>query len=273
MSFQYLLGQKKYHKLLINLILKSGGRYIMKSDDIEAILQKNYDDSKIYKKLRKIMKSEVMSKNDIDHMNSRSKRAKIRFSEISKIPNIEPYMKDVERYLDFGSGDCSMAVLLGGYFKVDDVYAVDISEWSGSLFDSGIYKDKCKFQIYNGTTIPYKANSFDLITAFQVLHHIESIDNILVELYRVLCHGGIFIIREHNCHNDNMYKLIEIEHELHNRVFNPTVNDKEAYSCYRPKNVLKQLIIDAGFEYMGQYCMKDDIWNPTRYYYQAFQKN
>jgi ubiquinone/menaquinone biosynthesis C-methylase UbiE len=273
MSFQYLWQQDKYKTLLINLILKSGGRYVLTKTELETLLYKNYDDERIYKKLRRLAKREVLSKSVMDHIRSRTKRAKIRFEEIMKIPNIGPYMTDIIRYLDFGAGDGSMAVLLGKQFQAKNVYAIDISEWNGSLFDSGIYKDKCNFRTYDGKSIPFKTNSFDLITTFQVLHHIESIETILSELYRVLCHGGMLIIREHNCHSDNMYKLIEIEHELHNKVFNPQINEKEAYSCYRPKNMLKQLFVDAGFEYIGQHCMKDEVWNPTRYYYQAYLKN
>lgn len=276
MSLQYLWKRNKYRTLITNLILKSGGRYVLSFDEIQKLLDKyaeDYDDEKIYKKLRKQMKTEVLSKTTIDHINSRSKKAKIRFGEICKIPEIMTHIDDVERYMDFGAGDCSMAVLLGQHFQVDNVYAIDISEWDGSLFDSGIYKDKCNFRTYDGITIPFKTNSFDLITSFQVLHHIENVDAIISELYRVLCHGGVLIIREHNCHNNKMYKLIEIEHELHNKVFNPEINEKEAYSCYRPKNTLKQLIIDAGFEYIGQHYMRDNVWNPTQYYYQAFLKS
>lgn len=274
MSFQYLWKRKKYRTLIINLILKSGGRYVSTFDEIHNLLDKYInDDEKIYVKLRKLMKNEVLSKTTMDHINSKSKKANIRFSEICKIPNIMTHIDDVERYMDFGAGDCSMAVLLGKHFKVNNIYAIDISKWDGSLFDSGIYKDKCNYRTYDGTTIPFRTNSFDLITSFQVLHHIKTIDIILSELYRVLCYGGVLIIREHNCHSNKMYKLIEIEHELHNKVFNPEINEKEAYSCYRQKSVLKQLIIDAGFEYIGQYCMDDDVWNPTRYYYQAFLKS
>ena len=210
MSFQYLYKRKKYRTLITNLILKSGGRYVLTSEKINSLLDKyteTYDDEKIYKKLRKLMKEEVLSKTTIDHINSKSKKANIRFTEICKIPDIMTHIDDVERYLDFGAGDCSMAVLLGKLFKVKDVYAIDISEWDGSLFDSGIYKDKCNFRMYDGKTIPFKTNSFDLITSFQVLHHIETIDVILSELYRVLCYGGVLIIREHDCHNNKQHGM------------------------------------------------------------------
>lgn len=260
-----------YREPLVNLILKSGGRYVMTKEEISAIISKTSSDAKIYKKLRKYAEANIKSRQDIDYIRSRTRRAKIRFEEISKISKLD--LDNVQRYLDFGAGDCSMAVLLGKLFEVDDVYAIDIQEWEGSLQDPGLFRSKCKFKAYDGKRIPFKANSFDLITAFQVLHHIEYLEEILKEIYRVLCEDGIFIIREHNSHNNKMSRLIEIEHELHNRVFNLEINDKEAFSCYRPKNTLKQLIIDAGFKYVGQYCMKDPIWNPTRYYYQAYTKN
>lgn len=268
-SIAYLCKYDKYKKLLINLILKSGGRYVLSSDEIDTILKKYVQDSKIYNVLRKLTSIDVQSRDEIDYINSRKKRANIRYDEICKIPNLD--IDDAQRYLDFGAGDCSMAVLLGRKFGAE-IYAIDIHDWGGSLNDPGLFKTQCKYKKYDGFKIPFKDSSFDLITALQVLHHIESIEITLAELYRILCIGGIFIIREHNCHNNKMRKLVEVEHELHNKVFNKTINEKEAYSKYRRKDDLRQMILNVGFKYIGQYCMNDPIWNPTRYYYQAFRK-
>lgn len=271
---KYLWSVEHYRAPLINLILKSGGRYILTCKEISEILSSDKSDDQIYKIFRSFASNHINARAESDYIKSRQKKANIRYNELSKIDGLDmPY----QRYLDFGSGDCSMAVLLGKRFNISDgnIYAVDIQDWGGSLLDPGIYKSQCKFRIFDGTNIPFKDDSFDLITAFQVLHHIEQLESILVEINRVLCKGGIFIIREHNCHNSKMAKLIEIEHELHNKVFNPIINEKEAYSNYRKKKELKQYILDAGFEYIGENCMKepsDLIWNPTRYYYQAFSK-
>lgn len=44
--------------------------------------------------------------------------------------------------------------------------------------------------------IDFKDNSFDLITAFSVLHHIPNVTYVVSELYRVLKKGGYLLIRE-----------------------------------------------------------------------------
>ena len=44
--------------------------------------------------------------------------------------------------------------------------------------------------------LPYKDNSFDLITCFGVLHHIPNVSKVLSELFRVLEYGGYILIRE-----------------------------------------------------------------------------
>jgi len=270
---KHLLKYPKYQTFLTNLISKSGARYVLTVNEIHDILLKNQDkrDSFIYDIFRKYMINTISNKTDVDYTRSRMRKATIRYNEIMKISNIGD-MQDFQRYLDFGAGDCSMAVLLGKCFGIDQIYAVDIKGWEGVLTDPGIYRKQCKFKEYDGLNIPYKDDSFDLITSFQVLHHIDDIIWILAELHRILCKGGIFIIREHNCHNSKMRRLIEIEHELHDKVFNSEINHNEAYSCYRTKKLLKRLITDIGFKYIGQHCMDDSVWNPTRYYYQAFQK-
>lgn len=43
-----------------------------------------------------------------------------------------------------------------------------------------------------------KATSVDLVTCFMVLHHIETLDDTLRELARVINEGGYLYIREHD---------------------------------------------------------------------------
>lgn len=44
--------------------------------------------------------------------------------------------------------------------------------------------------------LPFRDNSFDLITCFGVLHHIPNVEYIVKELYRVMDVNGILLIRE-----------------------------------------------------------------------------
>ena len=64
--------------------------------------------------------------------------------------------------------------------------------------------------------------TFDVVTCFQVLHHVNlsELNRTISELYRVLKKGGILIIREHDCIDDNVRLLIDIEHTLYETVTN-----------------------------------------------------
>ena len=48
---------------------------------------------------------------------------------------------------------------------------------------------------YDGT-LPFKDNSFDLITCFGTLHHIPNVSYVIKELTRTLKPGGFFLLRE-----------------------------------------------------------------------------
>lgn len=45
-------------------------------------------------------------------------------------------------------------------------------------------------------TMPFKENSFDLLTCLGVLHHIPNVSHVISEFYRVLRPGGFALIRE-----------------------------------------------------------------------------
>ncbi len=59
------------------------------------------------------------------------------------------------------------------------------------------------YEVYNGTTLPYKTESFDVIVAMCVFHHIpkNKQKETLLKLKSLLKKDGIFIVFEHNPYN------------------------------------------------------------------------
>lgn len=116
------------------------------------------------------------------------------------------------KYLDIGCGDGRKTLIFSNIFKIniENVNGTDIENW-------GPYKKNKKFDfdfklILKNGTLDYPDNSFDIITCFLTLHHIQNIDLMINEIYRILKPNGQLIIIEHDTLNfyDNL--IIDIQH-------------------------------------------------------------
>jgi ubiquinone/menaquinone biosynthesis C-methylase UbiE len=98
--------------------------------------------------------------------------------------------------LDLGCNNGYGTVLLGkGHSKVVglDVSARAIEDAQQRFRNYGI-----NFLLYDGQTIPFKANSFDLIVSFQVIEHIADSTRYLAEIVRVLRSSGMALFTTPN---------------------------------------------------------------------------
>ena len=79
---------------------------------------------------------------------------------------------------------------------------------SNNYFGVEVYSNKknLKSEIYyNGITLPFEDNAFDSILCTEVFEHVEQLDHVITELYRVLKPGGRMIVTT---------PFICIEHEM-----------------------------------------------------------
>jgi ubiquinone/menaquinone biosynthesis C-methylase UbiE len=118
-----------------------------------------------------------------------------RVKSISKnILRFKPHFRPAN-YLDIGCFDGNITFAIGNYFNLQksQINGVDIVEFNNR-------NKNITFAKYDGITLPYDDNSFDLITCLMTLHHIqnENLSKIMCEIYRVLKKNGIVIVREHN---------------------------------------------------------------------------
>lgn len=179
----------------------------------------------------------------------------------------------ISTYLDVGTGRGWLPYKLSQRLRLgDNVYAVDIhSEIDPSL------KNKINFTTYNGYKLPYPSNSFNLITSFMVLHHVKKLSTLLRSVYDVLKPNGLFIIREHDIYNNNLKRLVVIQHliqskiyDLEERVDNP--DNPDYYAKYRSKPDLLKLIKKVGFKVRQIKYYPRISNNPTKYYYMILRK-
>ncbi len=94
--------------------------------------------------------------------------------------------------LDIGCGTGAGSNILAKNFK--RVYGVDISSDSIEYCKKNWKRKNISFLVGSGTDIPFPANTFDILAAFEVFEHIKDWKKFLSELKRVTkIHGKIYI--------------------------------------------------------------------------------
>lgn len=78
------------------------------------------------------------------------------------------------------------------------VTGVDVSPEAISTAKSKYQSNNMSFQLIDGITLPFESDSFDVITSFQVLEHIENYDNYFSEICRVLKPDGVLLLTTPN---------------------------------------------------------------------------
>ncbi len=115
------------------------------------------------------------------------------------------------KYIDICCGDGRKTLGLSKYLNIPikNVSGTDIEMW-------GPYKKEKKFSFefkyIEKNKLKYEDNSFDLITCFLSLHHIEKLEDFLDEIHRILKPNGIFLFIEHNPLDYFDKLIIDIQH-------------------------------------------------------------
>ena len=150
----------------------------------------------------------------------------------------------VSCYLDIGCLDGTITESIGKYFKLNKLqtHGVDIKNTNTS---------EITFSLYDGCTLPYSDNSFDLITCSMTLHKVteESLNTFIQEMYRVMKPGGVLILREHTIKNKDQCKLLDIMYDFSEYVWsdNPIEHSKTRTFNYKSRNGWSDLITKNKF--------------------------
>ncbi|GAB2690078.1 class I SAM-dependent methyltransferase [Aliiglaciecola sp. 3_MG-2023] len=115
--------------------------------------------------------------------------------------NLNGRWKEIENFDDHKGKILDMACGVGtflfyGLKKGYDIYGIEPEKWKLSYMDMKMkelnYPDYYRDRIIEGVgeNIPFEDNSFDYITTYQTLEHVQNVEKTLNELIRVLKVGG-----------------------------------------------------------------------------------
>jgi ubiquinone/menaquinone biosynthesis C-methylase UbiE len=259
---------------IVSLIKKSMKRNISNefiSNFINESINRNKNDEEIYNSLREYANTDTYEEG---RSQSRVKHINFLFSN-NNFKNLRENRNF--KYLDIGGGDGSISYAIGNYMKLnkENIVSADVQDWFN--IDSKKNKDITYITINENGRLPFSDQQFSVITAFQVFHHIEDINDRLQELSRIIKRGGLLVIREHDVNNECTRMIIDIEHSLHEMTTKPTSNNtflKEYNAYYKSAHDWTVKIESFGFKYIRDADYKWDmrIKNPTRTYYAMYER-
>ncbi len=141
--------------------------------------------------------------------------------------------------LDFGCGDGFLTNFMQNTFFKAHVVGIDSNK---SLVEkAAIEFPTITFQHVQDKKLPFADNSFDLIYAVDVFHHLHTSDHVFYvsELMRVLKHGGRFILFEVNPYN--LFAYIQFKKnplEKNSMLLMPTYAS-QLFSSYTCSSIVK----------------------------------
>jgi len=102
--------------------------------------------------------------------------------------------------LDVGTGTGRIPIGIAGKHFLCDNYAIDLSLNMLRVARGNIKAKKLERRITlaqaDVASLPFKNNSFDVVSSCNMLHHLENPVNFLNEANRILKKDGIFVIRD-----------------------------------------------------------------------------
>lgn len=293
---KYMLSKLFYkNKIYRQYLIKLLGKFTNKMEknqikQIYHMIRRNYPDTEI---MDYIQKNKPIKQFESKTMNSKKRAVRIvdqwyNFLNFVKKshPNILPNGSE-SNYLDVGCNNGLITVNFGEKMglKNDNIYGIDIEMFTVQKI---IPVSGFNFQYYDGINIPYHNDFFDIITCSMVLHHVESLESLVKEIYRVLKNKGIFLIKEHDAYSIYIKWLIYIEHALYD-ILEYSINYQTFIENYyqhtMSKIELESILSKMGFELLGNSSgnvislpennsnKSYHISNPTQTYYALYIKN
>ena len=196
---------------------------------------------------------------------------------LSRLNDIKRFIIYHDNYLDIGCLDGTITRNIHEYLQTKNPCAKTVGIDVNDVIESDM--NGCRILKYDGNKIPFEDNTFDLITLFMVLHHVEHVTDYLKEVYRVMCPGGSLIIREHDINNQDIKDMVDIQHNFYNMDSAETMPTHQ----YKSKEQWNNILNATGFTLVSvpvdcsSYLERTDkniitIRNPFQIFYSVYVK-
>ncbi len=155
--------------------------------------------------------------------------------------------KSGSKLLDVGCGTGFIINLAKDLF--DEIHGVDISVEMLNRIDTS--SGDITLHNVEVENLPFEKDSFDAISAYAVLHHLENYEVVLNEVFRVLKPKGIFYIDLEP--NKHFFKLIDSYKDQSGENISDLVKNEIKSSCYSDKKVEEEYGIDGEIFNVSEY--------------------
>jgi SAM-dependent methyltransferase len=151
------------------------------------------------------------------------------FKRIKKVPTFKSY-------LDIGCGNGSITEAIADELDIKNYHGMDLKDVSDMNQNNVL--GGSKFIGYDGKKYPVvKA---DLVTCFQVLHHVKNLPSMIDFINSTDC--KYLILREHNAHTDEEKEKLDFEHFIYGKVLQKNVYDNFDETYYSNYKSIRQWI-------------------------------
>ncbi len=136
---------------------------------------------------------------------------------IHRYEEVLKHLKNTDKVLDIACGTGFGSNILAK--KANIVIGADLDEKAIDENKTIWKNDKLKFEVIDGTQIPYEDEYFDVIVSFETIEHTTSFEKMLDEFKRVVKPGGILFISTPNIYLNSPTGIVT--NPFHTQEFTP----------------------------------------------------
>jgi ubiquinone/menaquinone biosynthesis C-methylase UbiE len=211
------------------------------------------------------------------------------------------YTKNINKptYIDMGCGSGKDAILISKEINASRTICADVKDsrvtdvknvfdarkenirdvllrQNGNDYHVDTGFESCDYSfmlVHEDTPLNMQNDSIDVITLFHTIHHMRDAQSRLQDLHRILKHGGLLIIKDHNVKTQTDADNVTFEHFVYSiGEGEATVNDEETYKDILPMYYYSADTVNHFLECIGFTKLYLNTYNNATKTYNAVYK-